>query len=82
MFALFIKDGYNPPQSGVIEENNFEYRFQRVYQIILPADVCQLVGKNGLNLIHRHREEQASRQEDYGFEMADDHWPPGKNRLQ
>ena len=61
----------NPPHGRMVEEQCLQHVLQEIYQIIVTADVRQLVGQNGLQVRGRQARQGRRRQEDERPQPAD-----------
>ena len=62
----------HPPDGGVVEEERFDRGLDQVGEVVVAADVGQLVGEDRLDLLGREASEDAGGEEDDGLEEADD----------
>ena len=73
VFALGADVARDPPDGGMIEEARFDDILQEIHQIVVPADVSQLVGQDRFELVRRQPGKQAGRHQHDGPQPADDH---------
>ncbi len=63
----------NPPDRGVIKEEGLQHILQQIDEIIVPPDMCQLMGQDGFELRRTQTGQQSSRHEHHRPGPADDH---------
>src|SRR5271156_2461092 len=73
-FALLTEAGADPPDGGMEEEESLDHGLEDVPEIVGAADVGELVGENGFELVGRERSERACGQQDQGTHHADCEW--------
>ncbi len=81
VFALGADLARYPPDGRVIEQERFDGRLNQVDQVIVPANVGQLVRQNRFELLWREAGQRAGRQQDHRFEMPDDRGDVHADRL-
>src|ERR1700733_13896029 len=72
VFALAADLLGDPPDGGVVEEQSFDDGLEDADEVVVAADVGELVGEDGFDLGGREAGEASEGHEDDGAEPADD----------
>ena len=71
VLALDADPAREPPDRRMIEEHRLDERLQQVHQVVVAADVRELVRENRLELLRRERRERARREQHDRLQPAD-----------
>jgi hypothetical protein len=69
--ALLAHPPRHPPHRGMIEEQRLDRALQQVDQVVVAADVRQLVGQDRLDLGRAQAAQHAGRKQDHGTQPAE-----------
>ena len=72
VFSLLPNDRRYPPNSGMVEQHNFDNGLDQVDCIIGSANMSQFVSENRADFILGQIGHRRNREQHYGFQPADD----------
>ena len=73
VLALGADDPRHPPDRRMIEEQRLDGGLHEVHEVVVAADVRELVRDDGLDLLRREAAEHSARHEKRRLQPADDH---------
>ena len=79
-FALDAHPMRHPPYRRVIEEQCLDGHLEDIDQIVVPADVCELVSEDGFELLDRQAHRRGRREKNHRTQPADRARPCGPVR--